>query len=173
MNIKQLFFSILFTGFIFSNAQTSSSNRVSPIDSVQIQIDGLNMEIVYSRPFLKGREFGKDIVPFGKVWRTGANEATVFEINKDVVIEGHELSSGKYSLYTIPDEEQTTIIFNKDWDQWGTIYNEDRDALRIVVPTYSSDHPTEQFTISIEPTGDVCLSWGEKVFVFHVKSEAS
>ena len=169
MRTGLFFFTLLFTGFIFTHAQTS--NRVSPIDSVQIQIDSLDMEIVYSRPYLKGREFGKDIVPFGKVWRTGANEATVFEINRNVMIEGNKLPKGKYSLYTIPDEEQTTVIFNKDWDQWGTVYNQDRDVLRVVIPTYDSDESIEQFTINMDPTGDVCLSWGNMLFQFQVVCE--
>lgn len=164
------FFSLFFSSFIFVNAQTS--NRVSPMDSVKVQIDSLDMEVVYSRPYLKGRQFGKDIVPFGKVWRTGANEATVFKINKNVLIDGKELPKGKYSLYTIPDETQTVIIFNKDWDQWGTIYNQDRDALRVVVPTYNnSDESTEQFTINMDITGDVCMTWGNTLFLFHVVCE--
>lgn len=162
------FLSILFFGFVFSYAQSSISNRVSPMDSVQIQMDGLEMEIVYSRPFLKGRIFGKDIVPYGKVWRTGANEATVFMVNQDVDIDGHKLAKGKYSLYTIPNENQTVIIFNKDWNQWGTIYNQNRDMLRVTVPSLHTGVSTEQFTISIDPTGDVCLTWGENAFVFQV-----
>lgn len=168
MKTRLLFLSVSFAGFVFSNAQTSASNRVSPMDSVQIQFSDLDMEVIYSRPYLKGREFGKDIVPYGKVWRTGANEATVFEISRDVMVEGKKLEKGKYSLYTIPDEKQTVVIFNRDWNQWGTVYNEDRDALRVTVPTIETDQPTEQFTISLDPTGDVCMTWGEKVFVFHV-----
>ena len=172
MRLGLFLLSVLILCFNFSKAQTSDTNRVSPLDSVQIQIDNLEMEIIYSRPFLKGRKFGKDIVPFGKVWRTGANEATIFEISEDVVIEGELLPKGKYSLYTIPDEEMTTIIFNKDWNQWGTVYNEGNDALRISVPTFDSEYSTEQFTISLENSGEVCLSWGEKTFIFHVVCEA-
>lgn len=168
MKTRLLFLSVLFAGFVFSNAQTSTSNRVSPLDSVQIHLNDLDMEVIYSRPYLKGREFGKDIVPFGKVWRTGANEATVFEISRDVLIEGKKLEKGKYSLYTIPNETETVVIFNRDWNQWGTIYNEDRDALRVTIPTIETDYPAEQFTISLDPTGDVCMTWGEKTFVFHV-----
>ena len=145
-----------FSGIL--NAQ--SNNRVSPMDSVQAHIDDLNVEIVYSRPYLKGREFGKDIVPFGKLWRTGANEATTFETNKDISINDKVLPAGKYSLYTIPDEDKTVVIFNKVWDQWGTSYDEKQDALRVTVPTEKSDDLVEQFTIEVENDGDVELVWG-------------
>lgn len=159
----------LFLGITLSSAQ--SNNRVSPMDSIENHIENTDVKVIYSRPFLKGRKFGKDIVPFGKVWRTGANEATVFEINRAVKIDGHLLNAGKYSLYTIPDEEITTVIFNKDWDQWGLKYNEKQDALRVRVPTYFSDVPIEQFTINIDDDGEVCLSWGDVIFMFEVESE--
>ena len=138
------------------------------MDSVETNINDLNVEIIYSRPFLKGREFGKDIVPYGKVWRTGANEATVFEVNQDVLIEGKLLPAGKYSLYTIPNENETVVIFNKEWNQWGTNYNESQDALRVTVPTFKSEEPVEQFTIDLDDAGAACLVWGNTLFTFHL-----
>ena len=167
--MKTSYFLILFLffGFVISTAQTSSNNRVSPIDSIATNIDDLNVEIIYSRPFLKGREFGKDIVPFGKVWRTGANEATIFETNQDILIEGKLLPAGKYSLYTIPNETETIVIFNKDWNQWGTNYNEKQDALRVTVPTFQSEENIEQFTIDLDESGAACLVWGKNLFTFH------
>ena len=154
--------------FSFANAQTASNNRVSPLDIIQTQIEDLKVEITYSRPFLKGREFGKDIVPYGKVWRTGANEATVFEVNQDVLVEGKLLPAGKYSLYTIPNENETVVIFNKEWNQWGTNYNESQDALRVTVPTFKSEEPVEQFTIDLDDAGAACLAWGNTLFTFHL-----
>ncbi len=167
--MKPFLFSAVFFLFAFSlNAQTSGNNRVSPIDSIETKINDLSVEIIYSRPYLKGRQFGKDIVPFGKVWRTGANEATVFEVNKDVFIEGKQLPAGKYSLYTIPNETETVVIFNKDWNQWGTNYNESQDALRVTVPTFNSDESVEQFTIDLDETGAACLVWGNTLFTFQI-----
>ncbi|NLN32044.1 MAG: DUF2911 domain-containing protein [Flavobacteriaceae bacterium] len=154
--------------FSFANAQTASNNRVSPLDTIQTQIEDLNVEITYSRPFLKGREFGKDIVPYGKVWRTGANEATVFEVNQDVLIEGKLLPAGKYSLYTIPDEKETIVIFNKEWNQWGTQYDESKDVLRVIIPTFNAPEPVEQFTIDLDEAGAACMVWGDKLFTFHL-----
>lgn len=168
--MKSLIFLFAFILIGFLNAQTeiSKNNRVSPIDSVELKLNDLEVEVIYSRPYLKGREFSK-LVPYGQVWRTGANEATVFEINDDVVIEGKKLPAGKYSLYTIPGETETVVIFNKDWNQWGTKYNQKRDALRISVPTLRSDEPVEQFTIDLDETGAACLVWGNTLFTFHIQ----
>lgn len=165
----RLLIALLLIG-ILGTSQLNAQNRVSPLDSVKFKYENLEVEVIYSRPFLKGREFGKDIVPFGKLWRTGANEATTFSINSDVLIEGNKLNAGKYSLYTIPGEKETVIIFNKEWDQWGTLYNQEKDALRVTVPTYETNIPTEQFTIDIdEDTGNACLAWGEILFHFKIQ----
>jgi len=169
--MKSFVFLFTFTFFLFVNAQTeiSKNNRVSPLDSVEVKLhDNLEVEIIYSRPFLKGRQFEK-IVPYGQVWRTGANEATVFEVNKDVIIEGNLLPAGKYSLYTIPGEKETIVIFNKDWDQWGTKYNPKRDALRVTVPTHFFGESVEQFTIDVDQAGAACLVWGNTLFAFHIE----
>ena len=157
--------------FLFSNLTIAqSNNRISPMDSVVTNIDDdLKVEIVYSRPFLKGREFGKDIVPYGKVWRTGANEATTFEISKDVLINDKILPAGKYSIYTIPNSDKTTVIFNKIWDQWGTQYDENFDALRVDVPTHTNEEPVEQFTIECENNGETEFAWGNVEFEFQIK----
>lgn len=168
MKLPIFFIAFFIVGLTIGSAQTSTNNRVSPIDSVGTMIQDIEIEVIYSRPFLKGREFGKDIVPFGKVWRTGANEATIFETNKDILIEGNVLPAGKYSLYTIPNENETIVIFNKDWNQWGTKYDENRDALRVSVPTHFSDDYREQFTIDVDDAGAACLAWGKALFTFHI-----
>ncbi len=172
MKSNILILAFLFLGVLQTQAQTAN-NRVSPLDSIETQLNDLEIEIIYSRPYLKGRQFGKDIVPFGKVWRTGANEATIFQIDQDAMIEGKILPAGKYSLYTIPDEHETIVIFNKDWDQWGTKYDEKQDALRVMVPTFTSEEPVEQFTIDLDESGAACLTWGNTLFTFHIKESNS
>ncbi|SDZ81125.1 Protein of unknown function [Arachidicoccus rhizosphaerae] len=143
--------------------------RVSPKDSVAITTkSGVDIKIVYGRPFLKGREI-TSIVPYGKVWRTGANEATVFEINQDVTIEGKSLPAGKYSLYTIPGETTTTLIFNKLWNQWGTNYDQSNDFLRVDVPMKKNPDSVEEFTISLQKSGVVNLKWSHWNIEFKVK----
>src|ERR1700681_3889140 len=116
-----LFATALMTG-IQACAQTEDkSKRPSPPAKVTEKIkSGATISIDYSQPSVKGRTIGKDLEPLpGKVWRTGANEATVFEVNKDVKVEGHALPAGKYGLFTIADGKDWTIIFNKTWNQWG------------------------------------------------------
>ncbi len=152
--------------------QTDKSTRPSPPDSVKITTDdGVNVAINYSRPSIKGRELGVDIAPIGKVWRTGANEATTLQVDQDVTIEGKDLPAGKYSLYSIPGHQQTTLIFNKTWDQWGTKYDEGADALRVDVNNGTQSKFQEQFTISALPSGLVTLNWGEYTIPFNIKKK--
>jgi archaellum component FlaF (FlaF/FlaG flagellin family) len=151
--------------------QTDKSKRPSPPDSVIVTTDdGVTIAIHYSSPSLKGREIGVDIVPLGQVWRTGANEATTIEVDKDVLINGEKLVKGKYSLYTLPGEMQTLLIFNKTWDQWGTRYDEAQDALRVAVINSSGTTAQEQFKINADNTGKVTLAWGNYFLPFQIKA---
>lgn len=153
---------------VIANAQ-QPKKRASPKDSVMTTTtSGVNIKIVYGRPYLKGREI-TSIVPFGKVWRTGANEATVFQTDQDVTIEGKSLPAGKYSLYTIPGETSTVLIFNKLWDQWGTNYDESNDFLRVEAPTKMNADQVEQFTIKLDDSGLVTLLWSNWDIEFTVQ----
>ncbi|MDM1293660.1 DUF2911 domain-containing protein [Sphingobacterium sp. N143] len=152
-------------------AQTDKSKRPSPPDSVKVTTtDGVTIDIHYSRPSLKGRQLGVDIAPIGTVWRTGANEATTIEFDKDVLVEGKKLAAGKYGLYSIPGEHETTIMFNKVWNQWGTKYDEKEDALRISVSNGTANNNQEQFKIGATPEGTISLEWGEYIVPFNVKA---
>lgn len=171
---KQIaFFACLFIFFatIKVNAQTDKSNRPSPPDKVTATIkSGAVISIGYSQPSVKGRTIGKEIAPFGKVWRTGANEATVFEVSKAVKINGKDLPAGKYGLFTIPGESEWTIIFNKTWKQWGSgKYAEADDVLRIHVKAKTAKDATEKMTFNIDKTGEVKLMWGNVIVPFSVK----
>lgn len=98
----------------------------------------------------------------GKVWRTGANEATVFEVNKAVEIEGKKLPAGKYGLFTIASDNEWTIIFNKTWNQWGAFsYKEADDVLRVKVKPGKAKAFTEKMTFTISKKGKVSLLWGD------------
>lgn len=154
-----------------SFAQTDKSKRPSPPDNTKVTTtDGVTIDINYSRPSLKGRKLGVDIAPVGKVWRTGANEATTIEFNKDVLVEGKKLAAGKYGLYSIPGEQETTLMFSKVWDQWGTKYDAKDDALRVSVSNGKSDNNQEQFKINATPEGNISLEWGDYVIPFLVKA---
>lgn len=122
----------------------------------------LKVTVSYNRPHKKGRSiFAVDgLVPFGKVWRTGANEATVFETTKDLNFDGQKLAKGRYSLWTIPNERSWKIIFNSDLPIWGMGFDgqvlrvPEKDALIIEVPVVIQDKEFEQFTISVEQMGE-------------------
>src|SRR4051794_554139 len=171
---KFLMFSLILSALLFSLksiAQEDKSKRPSPPAKVsETTSSGNTVTIDYSQPSVKGREIGKEIAPYGKVWRTGANEATVFEISKDAKINGkYPLPAGKYGLYSIPGEKNWTIIFNKTWKQWGTEYTEADDALRVVLPTKKAPQTTEKMTFQAKQDGTVTLMWGDKMVSFTVK----
>jgi len=155
------------TGF----AQDDKSKRPSPpATATATTADGNTITIDYSQPSVKGRTIGTDIAPYGKVWRTGANEATVFQITKDAKIQGkYPLKAGKYGLYSIPGEKNWTVIFNKTWNQWGTQYSEGDDALRVVLDTQKAPQNTEKMTFQVAKDGTVSLIWGDKMVNFTVK----
>lgn len=155
---------------VLTACEDDKSKRTSPPATTSETIaSGNTVTINYSRPSLKGRTIGKDIVPYDKVWRAGANEATTFEITKDAKIEGKPLPKGKYSLYTIPGEKTWTIIFNKTWDQWGTEYNEATDALRVQVTPRKAPDYVEILRFVVERDGTVLLFWGDTVVGFKVE----
>ncbi len=152
--------------------QQDKSKRPSPpATATQTLANGTTLTIDYSQPSVKGRTIGKDLEPMpGKVWRTGANEATVFAVSKNVQVEGKPLASGKYGLFTIMDGDNWTIIFNKTWNQWGAFnYKEADDVLRVSVKGKKAPKFAEKMTFTIAKDGTVSLLWGDHQVDFHVK----
>ncbi len=171
--MKSSILSVLFVAAlsVASFAQQDKSQRPSPPDSTIVTTDdGVTIAIHYSKPSLKGRQLGVEVAEVGKVWRTGANETTTFEVDKDVLVQGKPLPAGKYGLFSIPDEYEMTIIFSKVWDQWGTRYDETQDALRVTATPSGNGQSVEQFTIEASKTGAVSLLWGDAVVAFAVKA---
>ncbi|WP_435356832.1 DUF2911 domain-containing protein [Emticicia sp. SJ17W-69] len=107
------------------------------------------VRVTYSRPAKKEREiFGTKIVPYGEVWRVGANESTEIKFYQDVTIQGKTVKAGTYSLFAIPTATEWTLILNKDLDFWGAYsYNKDNDVLRVSVPTKKTEEVIENFSI--------------------------
>lgn len=112
------------------------------------------VRVTYSRPAKNGREvFGK-LVPYGKVWRVGANEATEIKFYSDATIKGEKVNAGTYSLFAIPGEKEWTIVLNSDLDYWGAYsYNEQNDVVRISVPVSESGETVENFAIRFSKNG--------------------
>jgi hypothetical protein len=142
----------------------------SPKETVTGSIDGVNVEIVYCRPSARGRKMLGEKEPYGQVWRTGANEATTIKFDKAVTIEGKALEAGVYSLWTIPNEKEWVIIFNKKTGQWGTQYDKfkDEDVLRVSVNAGKPKEFIETFTIGVEKD-QISLQWENTAVAFKVK----
>ncbi|MEP7374213.1 MAG: DUF2911 domain-containing protein [Chitinophagaceae bacterium] len=162
--MKSLFLlAVATSSMLLACGQDDKSKRPSPpAQAKETLTSGTVVSIDYSQPSVKGRTIGKNLEPkAGKVWRTGANEATVFEVSKAVKIEGKDLPAGKYSLYTIANDGEWTIIFNKTWDQWGTEYKEADDALRVKVKPGKASPFAEKMTFTVNKNGTVTLLWGD------------
>ncbi len=122
----------------------------SPRDSVSGKVAGATIHIHYGSPAVKGRKIWGDLVPYGKVWRTGANEATVFTTDKAIMVEGKQLPAGTYSFFAIPGEKEWIIIFNKNAKQWGAYdYKESEDALRVTVKPRAVSPMAERLKYSL------------------------
>jgi len=143
--------------------QTDKSKRPSPPGTAEVTLNGKKITIEYSRPFMKGRKIMGEVVPYGKVWRTGANEATALTTEADLSIGGANVPAGKYTLYTLPSEGAWKLIINKQTGQWGTIYKEDQDLARVDMEKSKLSEPVEQFTISFKQksadAADLVLQW--------------
>ncbi|WP_229253645.1 DUF2911 domain-containing protein [Dyadobacter sp. NIV53] len=127
----------------------------SPQTSAEYNKDGIDIKVDYSKPAKKGRYiFGrqqdKALLPYGKVWRTGANEATVIEIKQGVSFAGKQIAAGKYSLWTIPNQGKWQVILNSQTGQWGTEYNDGKNVLKADIPIRIRPGVQELFTIYFE-----------------------
>lgn len=135
---------------------------LSPRDTVRATVAGANVLVDYSRPMKRGREIFGGIVPWGKVWRTGANAATQLRTDRDLVIGDVTVPAGTYTLWTIPDQAGWKLIINKQTGQWGTEYHPEQDLARVDMQAGAAASPVERFTISIIPEGaggQLQLTW--------------
>lgn len=143
----------------------------SPADVARYADGDISIEVFYCRPYKKGRLiFGTEeegaLVPYGRKWRTGANEATEISFSKDVLIDGNLLKAGRYSLYTIPGRDRWTVAFNSKLGYWGKglgdVFDESLDVLRATASVQSDLPEVEQFTISLTPSDSLInmhFSW--------------
>lgn len=153
--------------------RASDEARPSPNASVSQTIGTTEVTIEYGRPGVKGRTVWGELVPHGQVWRTGANEATSISFGDDVTVEGEKLPAGTYALFTIPTENDWTIVFNKTAKQWGSFnYDAGQDALRIKVQPRAASH-TEWMSFGFEDlsatAATVVLRWEKVKVAFKVE----
>jgi hypothetical protein len=144
----------IFTLTIFAACQ----GKPSPAESASCDLGGgKSIKTDYSSPRMKGRKIYGDLVPFGQVWRTGANEATTFVTSSDVMIGGKAVPAGSYTIFTVPTAGKWTLIVNKKTGEWGIPYKYESDELaRIDMKASKLPSPVENFTISYSKTGMGC-----------------
>ena len=144
-------------------AQEVLKLRPSPLAITSVRYRDNYIKITYSQPQRNNREIFGQLVPYGKVWRTGANEATEITTTKDIKINHYTLTAGTYSLFTIPEKDKWIVIINSDVGLWGAYnYNADKDVVRFEVPVQASDRTYEPFTIMFDhrnEVADLLLLW--------------
>jgi len=146
--------SVLFTSVLISMAYLNASAQLkmpqSSSSQTLFQEFGLGkVTVKYSRPNIKGRSLEKDLAPYGEVWRTGANDATVITFTDAVTLDGNPVAAGEYALFTIPGKDEWTIILNKETKQWGSYqYKQAEDALRFKVKPVKLNDRLETFSIN-------------------------
>ena len=156
--LKLLFFFVAVSASFLGKAQQAVA---SPAEKASGKAGGADITINYGSPAVKGRTIWGDLVPYDKVWRAGANEATTFETSKDVTVEGKTLPAGKYAFFTIPGKDKWTVIFNKEAKQWGAYsYKDAQDALRVQVTPRKAASFNERLAYAVNKDG-IALRWAD------------
>lgn len=161
------FSAILFLLCQFSiYGQEAVTPRPSPLAITTMKYDDTYIKLTYSQPHKRGRDIFGGLVPYGHIWRTGANEATEITLTGDVLIQNDTLRAGTYSIFTIPQKDKWTIIINEEVGQWGSYnYNQEADVMRFDVPTEKvQDVVWEPFTITFKQRnekGDLLMMWDQ------------
>jgi DUF2911 family protein len=178
--MRQRFLALaVFVAFLMSAAspaqQEDKSKRPSPPGTAEVKLKGKKVTIDYSRPSARGRKVMGGVVPYGEVWRTGANEATTLKTEVALNIGGTKVPAGTYTLYTLPSETTWKLIINKQTGQWGTVYNQNQDLARVDMQKSQTKQPVEQFTISFDKKDDanaaLVMEWENTKLSVPVKAE--
>jgi hypothetical protein len=164
MQKKTVFLTLLLLAFTVLVSAQDKSKRPSPPAQAQCKFsDGKTLTVDYSSPRAKGRKVFGELVPFGEVWRTGANEATTFVSNANLSVGGKAVPAGSYTIFTIPNANKWTLIINKKTGEWGIPYKYEADELaRADMKVSSTPSPVENFTIALASMGGGCslnISW--------------
>ncbi len=141
-----------------TQAQQDKSKRPSPPESVTCTLaSGKTIKVDYSSPRMKGRKIYGSLVPYGIVWRAGANEATTFHTDVDLTADGKKIPAGDYTIFTVPNADKWTLIISKKTGEWGTDYpGESNDLVRVDMKVSALSAPMEDFTISFVQSGKSC-----------------
>ncbi len=143
---------VLITGLV-GLAAAQPKPKPSPAATTSVTVDGKTLSIKYSAPSMRGRKIFGELVPNGKVWRAGANEATAFHTDADLDINGLAVPKGDYTLYVLPEGDQWTLIVNKQTGQWGTVYKQDMDLGRVKMQMGKTSAPVETYKMTLSEAG--------------------
>lgn len=175
------FYFLILTGIqilFIANAQDLQTPAPSPLGTVTQIVGVTEVSVSYSRPGIKERDIFGSLVPFGELWRTGANRSTTIKFSDDVRVEGLEVPKGEYALFTIPGKNEWTIIFSKDIGSGTSDYKQEDDVARFTTVPVKLDKPVERFTIEIADITDnsarINLRWAktEVTFSFTVDTDS-
>lgn len=165
---------LLFAAAVSAQTPPSKMLRVSPYATVSQTVGITEMAVMYHRPGVKGREVWNKLVPFGQVWRAGANNATIFSFSEDVSINGTSLKAGKYSFFTVPGEKSWTIIFNSLADQWGAYnYDSTKNIISFSVTPETAAHEewlSYHFSDLTATSAKVTLRWEKTAVSFVINT---
>jgi hypothetical protein len=157
---------LIITALLGALPVMAQRQRVSPHETTGAVVDGNRVTLVYGRPYTKNPKTGEprkiwgELVPFGKVWRTGADEATLLITQKPIVMGGTTIPAGAYTLFTLPAADGSAkLIVNKQIGQWGLQYDEKQDLARIDLKKETLDKPVDQFTMAVTKDGQLKMMW--------------
>lgn len=149
MKLRPFLLATAMTLLTFVGAQ--AQEKASPARTAEGVVAGANIKISYSSPAVKGRAIWGELVPFGKIWRAGADDATTFTTSKDITVQGKKLPAGTYSFFVIPGEGESTFVFNKVAKQWGSYtYSDKEDILRVQVPSEQTSNLEERLVYEVK-----------------------
>lgn len=175
---KFFLFAALAAFFSFAEAQQLKTPAASPSQTVKQEFGLSSVELSYSRPAMKGRRIFGDLVPYGKVWRTGANAATTITFGADVTFGGKKVPAGKYGLLTIPNSYEWTVILTKQLNVTSpAAYKEDQDVARVKISTTDLPFPLESFLITFDnvlaSSMNMIIGWDQTVVIIPITTDVN
>lgn len=164
--MNKIKYALIITTLLGALPLMAQPKKLSPHETISAVSEGNRVTIVYGRPYTKNPKTGEprkiwgELVPFGQVWRTGADEATTFTTEKSIVLGGTPIPAGAYTLYTLPAADGSAkLIVNKQLGQWGTVYDEKQDLARIDMKKETLEKPVDQFTMAVTKNGELKMMW--------------
>ncbi len=173
--MKKILLSIFIASALMNATAQIKTPAPSPTQTIKQDFGISSIELIYSRPGMKGRKIFGDLVPWNKVWRTGANSATRIKFNDDVTFGGQSLKAGEYAIYTVPNENEWEIIINKGSANWGTDYKQPDDIFRVKAKSAKLDETVQTFTMqfaNVKPTStELQIMWDKTLVSIPITTE--